>query len=162
MKQAELARYGMASKAPTIRGLAAGRRTATMLATVRHLHGAAIDDALLLFDALMTTKLLARAERLSTTEKLRTLPRFRKAAGVVAGVLAALKDVAEAEAEADAELAAQAEADGITAERVFLSKAWEQIEQVVGREELAKALETVVELSRTPMRMATRRGGRSW
>lgn len=81
---------------------------------------------------------------------------------MVAGVLAALKDVAEAEAEADAELAAQAEADGITAERVFLSKAWEQIEQVVGREELAKALETVVELSRTPMRMATRRGGRSW
>jgi hypothetical protein len=125
-----------------------------MLATVRHLHGAAIDDALLLFDALMTTKLLARAERLSTTEKLRTLPRFRKAAGVVAGVLAALKDVAEAEAdaelaaqaEADAELAAQAEADGITAERVFLSQAWEQIEQVAGREELAKALETVVEL----------------
>lgn len=61
---------------------------------------------------------------------------------MVAGVLAALK----AEAEADAELAAQAEADGITAERVFLSQAWEQIEQVAGREELAKALETVVEL----------------
>ena len=91
VKQAELARYGMASKAPTIRGLTPERRTATMLVTVRYLEGAAVDDALLLFDALMTTKLLARAERLSTSEKLRTLPRFRKAAGVVAGVLAALR-----------------------------------------------------------------------
>lgn len=142
VKQAELARYGMASKAPTIRGLTPERRTATMLATVRYLEGAAVDDALLLFDALMTTKLLGRAERLSTSEKLRTLPRFRKAAGVVAGVLAALKDVAEA----DAELAAQAEADGVAAERVLLAQAWEQIEQVASREELAKALATVVEL----------------
>jgi uncharacterized protein DUF4158/Tn3 transposase DDE domain-containing protein len=142
VKQAELARYGMACKAPTIRGLTEQRRTATMLATVRHLEGAAVDDALLLFDALMTTKLLARAERLSTTEKLRTLPRFRKAAGVVATVLAALWDVAEA----DEELAAQAEADGVAAERVYLSQAWEQIEQVAGREEVAKALATVVEM----------------
>jgi TnpA family transposase len=142
VKQVELARYGMASKAPTIRGLTPERRTSTMLATVRHLEGAAVDDALLLFDALMTTKLLARAERLSTSEKLRTLPRFRKAAGVVADVLAALKDVAEA----DAELAAQAEADGVAVERVLLAQAWEQIEQVASREALAKALATVVEL----------------
>jgi hypothetical protein len=84
IKQAELARYGMTSKAPLIRGLRPDRRAATMVATVRHLEGAAVDDALLLFDALMATKLLARAERLSVAE-LRTLPRFRKAASVVAG-----------------------------------------------------------------------------
>lgn len=92
VKLAELARYGMASKAPTIRGLAPQRRTATMLATARHLEGAAVDDALLLFDLLMSTKLLARAERVSVSEQLRALPRFRKAASTVAKVAGMLRD----------------------------------------------------------------------
>ena len=63
VKLAELARYGMGTHAPTLRRLAEPRRTATVLATMRHLEGASVDDALTLFDVLMATKLLARAER---------------------------------------------------------------------------------------------------
>lgn len=43
IKLAELARYGMASKAPTLRDLAHPRCTATLLATVRHLETASVD-----------------------------------------------------------------------------------------------------------------------
>lgn len=53
VKLAEMARYGLSSKASTIKDLAADRCAATMLATVRHLEGASVDDALILFDALM-------------------------------------------------------------------------------------------------------------
>jgi len=63
VKQAEMARYGLSTHAPTLRRLAEPRRTATLLATVRHLESASVDDALTLFELLMATKLLARAER---------------------------------------------------------------------------------------------------
>ena len=43
---AALARYGLAAKAPALRDLAEPRRTATLLATARHLEAAAVDDAL--------------------------------------------------------------------------------------------------------------------
>src|SRR5262249_58046468 len=71
-----LARYGLSAKAPLLRQLAESRRTATLVATVRHLEQKAIDDALDLFAMLMQTKLLARAERESAKEQLRTLRRF--------------------------------------------------------------------------------------
>lgn len=142
VKLAELARYGLASKAQTIRRLELQRRTATTLATVRHLEGAAVDDALLLFDLLMSTKLLARAERVSVSEKLRALPRFRKAASTVAKAVELLRDAAEA----DEEMAAQAAEDGVDFERVRLAQVWSEIERVASREELAKALATVAEL----------------
>lgn len=45
----KLARYGMNAHAPTLRRLAEPRRTATVLATMRHLEGASVDDALILF-----------------------------------------------------------------------------------------------------------------
>ncbi|SEG81639.1 Tn3 transposase DDE domain-containing protein [Thermomonospora echinospora] len=54
---ASLAQYGIASKAPMLRDLEERRQTATLLATVRHLQTASIDDTLDLLD------LLARAER---------------------------------------------------------------------------------------------------
>ncbi len=142
VKLAEMARYGLASKAPVIKGLAPDRCAATMVATVRHLEGASIDDALVLFDVLMSTKLLARAEKMSQYEQLRTLPRFRKAASTIATVARILSDAAEA----DQELATQAEADGVSAERVLLSQVWTQVEQVTDRDALAKALATVTEL----------------
>jgi TnpA family transposase len=142
VKLVELARYGLASKAPTLRGLERRRRTATMLATVRHLEGAAVDDALLLFDVLMSTKLLARAERVSVREQLRVLPRFRKAASTVATVAGMVRDAVEA----DEELAAQAEADGVGMERASLAQVWAEIERVASREALARALATVTEL----------------
>lgn len=49
----ELARYGMAAKAPRLRRHPPTRRIATLLATVVHLQAASIDDCLELFDLLM-------------------------------------------------------------------------------------------------------------
>lgn len=54
VKLAAPARYGMASKAPTLP------------ATVRHLETSSIDDALDVLDLLVTSNLLARAEQLRT------------------------------------------------------------------------------------------------
>jgi hypothetical protein len=58
-----LARYGLAAKAPALRDLTEPRRTATLLATARHLEAAAVDDALDLFDVLMATRLISAARR---------------------------------------------------------------------------------------------------
>jgi hypothetical protein len=80
VKLASLARYGMASKAPTLRDLEERRQTATLLATVRHLETASIDDALDVLDLLITSNLLAKAERAGKAEQLRTLPKLRSAA----------------------------------------------------------------------------------
>jgi Domain of unknown function (DUF4158) len=79
-----LARYGRSAKAPALRELAEPRRTATLVATIRHLEQVAIDDALDLFAVLMQTKLLARAERESAKEQLRRLPRFATASAKLA------------------------------------------------------------------------------
>ncbi|MEU0397191.1 Tn3 family transposase [Streptomyces sp. NPDC006208] len=131
VKLAELARYGMSAHAPTLRRLAEPRRTATVLATMRHLEGASVDDALTLFDVLMATKLLARAEREEDKAKLKGLPRLRKAAVSV---------LLEVPIESDG-----GEGGG---EPVPLSvaQAWERIEQLVTREELAKAIVELGEL----------------
>ncbi|MBU3869929.1 hypothetical protein KN815_39510 [Streptomyces sp. 4503] len=61
-----LARYGLTSKAPTLKRLEVTRQTPTLLATVRHLETATVDDALNLLHALMATKLLAKAERMNS------------------------------------------------------------------------------------------------
>src|SRR5664280_2801474 len=53
-----LARYGLASTATALLGLAEPRRTATLLAMTRLLDAAAIDDALDLFALLMATRLI--------------------------------------------------------------------------------------------------------
>ncbi|MET8862827.1 DUF4158 domain-containing protein [Nonomuraea sp. NPDC004580] len=63
VKLAELARFGMTAKAFRIEQLEKDRRLATLLATVRQMEGTAVDDALLLFDLLLSTVLLARAGR---------------------------------------------------------------------------------------------------
>ncbi len=80
VKLTELAAYGMHAKAPKIAQLKGTRRVATLLATMRHLEGVSVDDALLLFDLLMATRLLARASRDEKNAKLQSLPRLRKAA----------------------------------------------------------------------------------
>ena len=66
VKMAELARFGVTGKAFRIRQLEDSRRAATLLATVRHLEGVSVDDALLLFDLLMSTRLLSQAAGLPT------------------------------------------------------------------------------------------------
>ncbi|MEV7090754.1 hypothetical protein AB0O07_33675 [Streptomyces sp. NPDC093085] len=75
-----LARYRLTSKAPTSKRLEATRQTATLLAAVRHLETAMVDDALDLLHALMATKLLGKAERMSDDAKLKAQPQLRKAA----------------------------------------------------------------------------------
>jgi hypothetical protein len=129
-KLAALARYGLGAKAPALRELSATRRVGTLVATVRQLEVDAVDDALDLFDLLMATKLLAKAERLSNTAKLKSLPALRRAAGKIAQALAVLLGIPD---------------DG-GREELSLSEAWNQIEQVIPRSELTVALEQLEKL----------------
>ena len=135
VKLAELARFGMTAKAFQIAQLEDGRRAATLLATVRQLEGASVDDALLLFDLLMSTVLLSRASRAADKEKLKSLPRLRLAAARLAAAWAIVAGTPQTQAGTDG-----GEKDTTAAELVGL------VEQVVTREQLAAALETVAEL----------------
>lgn len=96
---ATLARHGLAAKVPQFRQLTEPRRSATLLATLRQLERVATDDALDLFDVLMTTKLLARAARESAKEQLRALPRFAAASVTLAAAVQVLLATLTAEAE---------------------------------------------------------------
>lgn len=91
-----LARYGMSAKASTLRQLTELRRPAVLVATVRHLELKAIDDALDRLEMLMQTKLLARAERESAKELLRTLRRFAAASAKLAAAIQILLDATAA------------------------------------------------------------------
>ena len=121
-----LARYGLATKAPTLRGLAAPRRTATLLATARALEISAVDDVLDLFAVLMATKLLAWAERESNRQRLRDMPRLARASVTLAAAARVLL-----------------EADGQAADAGQL---WQSIELVASRERVAAAVAAVEEL----------------
>ncbi len=92
-----LARYGMAAKAPALRRHPDPRRLATLVATVWSLGAKAVDDALELFDVLMTNDLLARAARESRKEKLRRYPRLSKDAGKLAAAVEVLLDALDQE-----------------------------------------------------------------
>ena len=129
-KVAALARYGLSAKAPALRELSPKRRAAALLATVRQLEIDSVDDALDLFDLVMATKLLARAERQSDKAKLRSLPALRRAAAKVARALGVLLEMPE---------------DG-GAEAVSLAQAWARIERTVSRGELTVALEELDKL----------------
>ena len=131
-KVTALARYGLGTKAPALRELAEPRRTAVRLAMARQLEQTALDDALDLFDVLMATKLLARAERVTAREQLRTLPRFAAASAKLAAVIQVLMD-----------------ASGSAAE-LSLADLWARIELVVPRLEVAGALAAVSELAPPP------------
>ena len=139
VKMAELARHGMTAKAPKIKALEADRRAATLLATVRHLEGVSVDDALLLFDLLMSTRLLSRAGRAADKEKLRNLPRLRVAAARLAAAWAIVRDTPQTKVGQDG-----AEKDTTATEVV------DAVVQVVSREQLEAALETVAELLPLP------------
>lgn len=127
---AGLARYGLSATAPALRELSSQRRTATLLATVRQLEVDAVDDALDLFELLMATKLLARAEKLGNKAKLKTLPTLRHAAVKIAAAVAVLLDIPPARGE----------------QVISLAQAWEEIERVIPRKELTAALEQLGEL----------------
>lgn len=121
----ELARYGMAAKARLLRRHPPARRAATLLATVRWLHANAIDDALELFDVLMSTELKAGAERETTKEKLRRYPRISRDAGRLALAVEMLLDAADRD------------------ESMTVAQVWEAFEHVVSRDDLRASVSHV-------------------
>jgi Domain of unknown function (DUF4158) len=133
VKLAELASYGLHAKAPKIRNLKGERRVATLVATVLQLERSSVDDALLLFDLLMSTKLLSGATRKSNKEKLKTFPRLKTAAARMAAAWAIV-------------LAERPEGQ----EPASLPEMMAAVEQVVSREDLAAAVEAVRELLPPP------------
>lgn len=124
----ELARYGMAAKAPALARHDDPRRSATLLATTRLLEVRAVDDALDLFEVLVSTELLARAERESGTDKLRRYPRISRDAGRLAATVGVLLEASE------------------WGGPVSLDLVWDAIESVVSRSELRAAVEHVAEV----------------
>lgn len=137
---AELARYGLDGEANLLRRHPPPRRLATVMATMLRLEASAIDDALDLLDILITTKLLARAERESAKEQIRTLPRFAKASSTLAIGMKLL-------------LSARGDLDDPDEDRgwrqVTLGEVWADIEAVVPRRDLAAAVDAVLELAPT-------------
>ncbi|ETA03452.1 hypothetical protein ThrDRAFT_01198 [Frankia casuarinae] len=127
---ATLARYGLAAKAPLLRELAEPRRTATLLATVRGLEAAAVDDALDLFDVLMATRLLNPARRAAQQERLAVLPKLEKASVTLAGAASALLGLLA----------------GTAGEALDVAAAWAVVEQVAPRERVLEAAALVEEL----------------
>ncbi|GLY66522.1 transposase [Amycolatopsis taiwanensis] len=142
---AELSRYGMEGKATLLRRHPDSRRLATLLATVVYLQTRAVDDALDLLDVLITSKLLARAERESAKLKVKTWPKLGKASIRLAAVVGVLMEVTGA----NDDVSTDAEQEGVKFEPVSLAQVWEQIEAVVPREQITQALLDIVALAGT-------------
>lgn len=83
-RQQVLARTGLGSKASALARLGEPKRTATLVAVVRHLEAAAVDDTLDLLALLMATRLFSPARRASAEQRLAMLPRLEKASKTVA------------------------------------------------------------------------------
>src|SRR5699024_3534503 len=81
----ELARYGMAAKAPKLARHPYRRRIATLLATMRWLHTTAVDDALELFDVFMSNELLSHASKQADRQRLRQQSTYARHTGVLKG-----------------------------------------------------------------------------
>ena len=128
----ELARYGMNAKAPFLRRHPYSRKLAALLATVVYLEGKATDDALELFDLLMTTDLLARAERESSKDKLRRYPRMSRDGARCATAVQVLLEAAE------------------WGPDVGLAMVWDMIETRVSRAELRAAVARLAEVAPPP------------
>jgi hypothetical protein len=127
VKLAELASYGLHAKAAKIKQLQGERRVAMLVATVRELEISSVDDALLLFDLLMSTKLLSGAVRKSDKEKLKTFPKLKTAAARMAAAWAVVLR----------------ERSGDEVAPASIPEMMAAVEQVVSRADLAAAVETV-------------------
>ncbi|MFE2195523.1 Tn3 family transposase [Streptomyces olivaceus] len=135
---AELSRYGVDGKASLLRRHSDARRLATLLATTVYLTSRAVDDALDLLEVLIATKLLARAERESAKEKLKTLPRVERASAKLATAFQVVFDTTSE----------QVDTGEIAPPKVeSLEAMWAAIEQVVPRHELAAAIAALFELT---------------
>ncbi|HEY6798466.1 MAG TPA: Tn3 family transposase [Kineosporiaceae bacterium] len=110
----QLARYGLEAKAPKLARHPQPRKIATLLATVRWLEVSATDDALELFDVLMTNELVGRANKIADQQTLRRQPGYVRHTRVLAAAV---------------EVLLEAEDWG---EGVPLDLVWATIEKVVG------------------------------
>lgn len=115
----ELAKYGRAATATTLRGKRYPKKLGILLATVvLWLKAKATDDALGLFDVVMTHELLARAQRRTDDEKIKRYPRLSKDASRLAAAVGVLLEARE------------------WGEDVSLAVVWDAIENVVSQAEL--------------------------
>jgi hypothetical protein len=110
----ELARYGIAAKAPKLGRHPYRRKIATLLATVWWLEVTAADDALELFDVFMSSELIGRASKAADKEKLRRQAGYARHAGVLRTAVEVLFEAAG------------------WGENVSLEAVWEAIDNAVG------------------------------
>ncbi|MEU6651974.1 Tn3 family transposase [Streptomyces sp. NPDC046900] len=137
---AELSRYGVDGKASLLRRHGDSRRLATLLATTVYLTARAVDDALDLLEVLIATKLLAKAERETVKEKMKTLPRVERASAKLATACQVVFDTTSELVDTDT-----GEVTGPAVES--FEAMWERIEAVVPRHELAAAIAALFELT---------------
>lgn len=124
-----LATYGLSSKAPQLRRLEPREyRLAVLVATVKVLSGRATDDVLELFDLLMVTDLMSKAERESRDEKLRRYPRVSRYAGKLAAAVKVLLEMTEVKPD------------------LSLDMMWDLIENTATKSELRAAVAVIDEL----------------
>ncbi|WP_280199129.1 hypothetical protein [Nocardia cyriacigeorgica] len=125
-----LATHGLTGKTAHLRRMKSqrGRLLALLAATVFTLRAKAIDDVLELFDLLMVTDLMAKAERQSKDEKLKRYPRVSRNAGKLAQAVRVLLEMSENEPE------------------LSLDLVWDLIENTVSKAELRAALAAIDEL----------------
>ena len=129
----ELARYGIAAKAPKLARHPYRRRIATLLAAVRWLEVTATDDALELFDVFMSNELIGRANKAADKEKLRRHSSYARHAGVLKVAVEVLFEAAE------------------WGENVPLEVVWDAIDNAVGsRARLRAAVDAVQEFTPPP------------
>ncbi|MCX5233111.1 Tn3 family transposase [Streptomyces sp. NBC_00233] len=137
---AELSRYGVDGKATLLKRHNDARRLATLLATAVHLTTRAVDDALDLLEVLIATKLLAKAERETAKEKMKTLPRVERAGAKLATAFQVVFDTTSEQVDTDTGEISPPEVETLAA-------MWERIEAVVPRSELAAAIAALFELT---------------
>ncbi|ORI20697.1 Tn3 family transposase [Rhodococcus sp. 1168] len=125
-----LASHGLNGKTSHLRRMKSqrDRLLALLTATVLTLRAKAVDDALELFDLLMVTDLIAKADRQSKDEKLRRYPRVTRNAGKLARAVRVLLEMSETEPE------------------LSLALVWDPIENTVSKAELRAALASIDEL----------------
>ena len=123
----EVARWGKGVKASRLRRNPPARRIATLVATMLCLDARAIDEALDLFDALMVTDVLAKAERETAAVRARNYPVLSRDGMRCAAAVTRMLHCEPSDTMTVVEL-------------------WEQIEAVVSRADLARAVERLTEL----------------
>lgn len=137
---AELSRYGVDGKATLLKRHGDSRRLATLLATAVYLTTRAVDDALDLLEVLIATKLLAKAERETVKEKIKTLPRVERAGAKLATAFQVVFETTSEQVDTDTGEISPPSVESFQA-------MWEQIEAVVPRSELAAAIAALFELT---------------